>query len=150
LTSPIRHHILPLQAPHAGTESELLPASANVRAAGAHQQLVGMADQEDGPNSMDFPIGVGSFTGHTRGGDGEPLSFGPGTYRNVFDGNADQSGVGNYTVKSSRSACVQTDLIRLITQVKCSAGYYLLAGACKQCEVNPPSKLTSFRLGPAF
>jgi hypothetical protein len=66
-----------------------------------------MADQEDGPNSMDFPIGVGSFTGHTRGGDGEPLSFGPGTYRNVFDGNADQSGAGNYTVKSfhaSRSA----------------------------------------------
>jgi hypothetical protein len=58
-----------------------------------------MADQQDGPNSMDFPIGVGAFTGHTRGGDGEPLSFGPGTYHNVFAGDDEQSGAGgNRTV----------------------------------------------------
>ncbi len=61
-----------------------------------------MVDQVDGPNSMDFPISVGGFTGHTRGADGEPLSFGPGTYYNVFDGDAKQA--GNHTVPARARA----------------------------------------------
>jgi hypothetical protein len=77
-----------------GGEDSLL--SASLRTGAPAQQLVGMADQEDGPNSMDFPIGVGAYTGHTRGADGEPLSFGPGTYYNVFDGDAQQA--GNHSV----------------------------------------------------
>ena len=44
-----------------------------------------MAGQQDGPNSLDYPLGSGAFTGHTRGSAGGPLTFGPGTYRNVFD-----------------------------------------------------------------
>ena len=97
-------HVLAAHADQPSPRAQSAPAGL----AASQLDSVSMANQRDGPNSLDYPIGVGAFTGHTRGGDGEPISFGPGTYHNVFDTDQDEAPAvagngtaGNYTVRGA-------------------------------------------------
>jgi hypothetical protein len=55
--------------------------------------------EEDPTFSQDMKNGagktVGAYTGHTKGALGDPITFGPGTYNNVFDPDPLRNSPGN-------------------------------------------------------